>query len=228
MRDPIDLTLLRWAPAIPQGGRAPRGRVRRAMQFLLAHARGRDNAQTVVDYVRTMEPEIVSRLRDDLLALPDGQREAHLADQTARLKAGLRRAMEDCRRRWDLPVVTLPGDAYYVDLPDGLAALGDPEEARARLPHDQQPAFDHMVRVLSEIDDALGDAPDGSRGALVPLSDRLAARVQRRWGVRPARYDVSVEVAVLLARREELGGALRAAVQASSTPPREDVAQRQP
>jgi len=218
MQDLIDLTLLRWAPAIPQGARAPRGRVRRAMQFLLAHARGRANAQTVVDYVRTMEPAIVLRLRDELLALPDGERNAYLADQTARLKAGLRRAMDDCRRRWGLPVVALPGDAYYVDLPDGLTALDDPEEARARLPRDQWPAFDHMVRVLSEIDRALDEVPDGGRGALVPLSDRLAARVKRRWGVRPARYDLSAEVAALLARREELGEALHTALHASEVP----------
>jgi len=178
----VNLTLLRRAPGVARAGRGPSGRVARVMAYFLAHGRGPANARTALDYLRDVEPELISELRDDLLALPEAERHDELDRRVAKLRRLVGRAIGTCRGRWGVPLAHLPADGCYLDVPDEPAHPQDLWEARRGMPRDVATRFEAALERLVELAQRLDDGTDAEFRA---IGSGPASRALRRWGVRP-------------------------------------------
>jgi len=119
MSEARNLTLNRWVPLLaPNAGRLPTGRVARVMTYYLANARGRNNARHWLDYVAAIEPESLDRIRIGLALAPAGRQEEFSSRELAVLRRKVRSAIAAARKAWNLPILSLNEDVYYVDLPE--------------------------------------------------------------------------------------------------------------
>ena len=181
----VNLTLFRLAPEVARAQRGPTGRVAKVMAYLLVHGRGARNARTALDYLRAVEPNLIWRLRDDLLALPEAERHDELERRVARLNRAVRRAIAACRRRWAMPLVHVPEDGFYLDVPDEPAECDELREARGAMPRDVAARFDAGLERLAELAQSLDDSADHGTRA---VDSQPVNRAHRRWGLRPRIY----------------------------------------
>jgi hypothetical protein len=88
------------------------------MTYFLANARGRDNARHWLEYVASMEPDSLDRIRIGLALAPSGREEEFSAREISSLRRRVHRALATARRRWGLPLGEAEEDVFYINLPD--------------------------------------------------------------------------------------------------------------
>lgn len=216
MASQLSLTLERWRRELgPLPHRArPGGRVARIMTYFLACARGYASRKTLLDYLRTMEPEVIGALYHAAAQVPHQDRRAYVQREVALLGRRLRRAVSVCRRRWRFPIVCVPGEGYYVDLPDAAEPADEAAQAIKAVP----PAQRELARCLAaEIEAlekqilALTDTPQPTLGH--SASSELA---RLRWGCTPVCYGSPAQVQPLRNRQTRLLAQLRSLPQPQS------------
>lgn len=163
-----NLTLRRWLPVLcPEATRVPSGRVARVMSYYLANARGRANTKHWLDYVAAMEPEALDRIRIGLALAPSGSEEYFSCREIRVLRRRIKTALATARKRWNVPIVGMADDSFYVDLPEGPdghaveqdAAAYTSANERARILWGATP----VVITQGEPADGAAAAPSGPR-----------------------------------------------------------------